>query len=117
MPFPRRDVLPQFISLCRFETTPSFFLSLDGGVDRELLADADDIGVLDVVPLGNLHVAYTKALADAAEDISGGYRIDNVIAVVDKASVGILANMKRLMVSAFYSTIYHSLLVSYWAGS
>ena len=47
----------------------------------------------------------------------GGGRIGNVVAIVDKASVGILANMKRLMVSAFYSTIYHSLLVSYWAGS
>ena len=81
------------------------------------LIDAEQVRILDVVPLSSLHRTHSEALADAAEDIAGGSRIDNVVAIVDKASVGILANMKRLMVSAFYSTIYHSLLLSYWAGS
>ena len=46
-------------------------LSDDSGINGQLLADADEVRILDVVPLGDLHVAYTEALADAAEDISG----------------------------------------------
>jgi hypothetical protein len=72
-------------------------LSDDSGINGQLLADADEVRILDVVPLGDLHIAYTEALADAAEDISGGYRIDNVIAVVDKASVGILPSAGHVL--------------------
>ena len=88
-------------------------LSDNRRLNGEPLIDAEQVRILDVVPLSSLHRTHAEALADAAEDS----RIGNVVAIVDKASVGILANMKRLMVSAFYSTIYHSLLVSYWAGS
>ena len=65
-------------------------LSDNRRINGELLADADQVRILDVVPLSNLHVVYAEALAYAAEDISGGYRVNNVIAIVDKASVGIL---------------------------
>ena len=92
-------------------------LSDNRRLNGEPLIDAEQVRILDVVPLSSLHRTHAEALADAAEDIARGSRIGNVVAIVDKASVGILADMKRLMVSAFYSTIYHSLLVSYWAGS
>ena len=62
-------------------------LAEDGRVDDELLADADAVRVLDVVPLGDLHVAYAEALANAAQDISGGNRVDDVVAVVLKSAV------------------------------
>ena len=92
-------------------------LSDNRRLNGEPLIDAEQVRILDVVPLSNLHRTHSEALADGADDIAGGSRIGNVVTIVDKASVGILANMKRLMISAFYSTIYHSLLVSYWAGS
>ena len=65
-------------------------LSDNRRIDRELLANADQIRILDVVPLCNLHIADAEALSDAAENIAGCHRIDNVIAVVYDASVGIL---------------------------
>ena len=65
-------------------------LSDDGRINGELLADADQVRILDIVPLGNLQIVDTETLADTAEDISRGYRINNVVAVVNKASVGIL---------------------------
>ena len=92
-------------------------LSDNRRLNGEPLTVAEQVRVLDVVPLSSLHRTHAEALADAAEDIAGGQSYRQCSCIVDKASVGILANMKRLMVSAFYSTIYHSLLVSYWAGS
>ena len=65
-------------------------LSDNRRINGELLADADQVGILDVVPLSNLHIADAEALTDAAQDIAGGHRVDNVAAVVYKASVGIL---------------------------
>ena len=65
-------------------------LSDNRRINGELLADADQVGILDVVPLSDLHVADTEALANAAEDIAGGHGVDNVVAVVYEASVGIL---------------------------
>ena len=65
-------------------------LSDNRRIDRELLADADQVRILDVVPLSDLHVAYSEALSDAAEDIAGCHCVDDVITVVYEASVGIL---------------------------
>ena len=65
-------------------------LSDNRRIDRELLADADQVRILDVVPLCNLHITDAEALSDAAENIAGCHRIDDVIAVVYDASVGIL---------------------------
>ena len=65
-------------------------LSDNRRINGELLANADQVGILDVVPLSNLHIADSEALADAAEDITGGNRVNNVASIVYDTSVGIL---------------------------
>ena len=72
------------------ENIQAEILSDNRRINGELLADADQVRILDVVPLSDLHVAYSEALSDAAQDISGCHRVDDVIAVVYEASVGIL---------------------------
>ena len=62
----------------------------DVGVDGKALADADHVGVLDVVPLGDLHVVDAEAGADAAEDITGCDDVDDVAAVVLVPAVCVL---------------------------
>ena len=45
-------------------------LSDNRRINGELLADADQVRILDVVPLSNLHIVDTEALTNAAQDIS-----------------------------------------------
>ena len=65
-------------------------LSDNRRINCELLADADQVGILDVVLLSDLHIADTEALTNAAQDIAGCHRVDDVIAVVYEASAALL---------------------------
>ena len=47
-------------------------LSDNRRLNGEPLIDAEQVRILDVVPLSNLHRTHAEALADAAEDIAGG---------------------------------------------
>ena len=47
-------------------------LSDNRRLNGEPLIVAEQVRVLDVVPLSNLHRIHSEALADAAEDIAGG---------------------------------------------
>ena len=78
------------VSMTGLENIQAEILSDNRRINGELLADADQVGILDVIPLRNLHVVDTEALTDSAQDIAGGNRVYNVVTIVDKASVGIL---------------------------
>ena len=84
-------------------------LSLDRGVDSQLLADSDEIGILDVVPLSNLLIGNRKALADAAQDITGSHGVDDVVAVIHIAAVCILPAAADL--TQFFSLMISDIFV------
>ena len=72
------------------ENIQAEILSDNRRINGELLADADQVGILDVVPLSDLHIVDTEAGADAAEDITGGNDVDDVVAVVLVSAICIL---------------------------
>ena len=78
------------VSMTGLENIQAEILSDNRRINSELLADADQVGILDVIPLRNLHVVDTEALTDSAQDIAGCHCVDDVITVVYEASVGIL---------------------------
>ena len=82
-------------------------LSDNRRINGELLADADQIGILDVIPLSNLHVIDSEALSDAAEDVARGNRVDNVVAVIYEASVGILPAAGHVLEFFFIDVVGH----------
>ena len=65
-------------------------LADDGGVDGELLAGSDDVGVLDVVPLLDLADGHAEARSDAAQNVAGSNGVNDVVAVVDIGALGLL---------------------------
>ena len=77
------------VSMTGLENIQAEILSDNRRINSELLADADQVGILDVIPLRNLHIADTEALTDSAQDIAGCHRVDDVIAVVYEAQYSI----------------------------
>ena len=63
-------------------------LSDHSGINGELLANSEHVRVRHVVPLSNLHEVDAKARADTDQGISGGHSIDNVISIINIASIG-----------------------------
>ncbi len=99
---PGRPVL-----ICRGALLLALESADDCRINGELLTDADEVGVLDVVPLGNLHVVDAEADCNAAQDIAGGHGVDDVVAVVDEAAVGILPAAGHVLEFFFIDVVGH----------
>ena len=80
------------ISLC--EQRRHFFVCLrlanDGGIDGELLADADDIGIGNVVPALDLGHGHAKADRDAGQNNAAGefYGMERLEAALNRTADG-----------------------------